>query len=125
MRRVKLDDDGCSVNFDHIVMVERKNDRALAWLVSGSNVYLQNVYPATHELFRLSEDVWVNPKYVSTVGIGFNKDAAFKDVMAKVDRDNDYYKQIQIETVLGRNSVVWADLYELDELDNLAGLLMN
>lgn len=125
MRRVKLDDDGCSVNFDHIVMVERKNDRVLAWLVSGSNVYLQDVYPVAHELFRLSRDVWVNPKYVSTVGIGFNKDAAFKDVMASIKRDDDYYKQIQVETVLGRNSVVWANLYELDELDNLAGLLLD
>lgn len=124
MRRVKLDDDGCSVNFDHIVMVERKNDYQIAHLVSGSTVGLVDVYPLAHELFRLSEDVWVNPEYVSTVGIGYNKDAAFKDVLAGVDRDNDYYKQIQVETVLGRNSVAWASLYELDELDNLAEYLM-
>lgn len=125
MRRVKLDDDGCSVNFDHVVMVERKKDYQIAHLVSGSTVGLKDVYPLAHELFQLSKDVWVNPEYVSTVGIGYNKDAAFVDVMADIHRDNDYYKQIQVETVLGRNSVVWANLYELDELDSLAGLLLD
>lgn len=125
MRRVKLDDDGCSVNFYHIVAVERKNDYQIAHLVSGSTVALKDVYPLAHELFRLSRDVWVNPQYVSTVGIGYNKAAAYKDMMANVDRDNDYYKQIQVETVLGRNHALWANLYELDELDNLAGLLLD
>ena len=125
MRRVRLDDDGCSVNFDHIVAVERKSDYQIAHLVSGSSVGLKDVYPLAHELFRLSRDVWVNPEYVSTVGIGFNKNAAFKDVMASIKRDDDYYMQIQVETVLGRNSVFWANLYELDELDNLAGLLLD
>lgn len=124
MRRVKLDDDGCSVNFDHIVAVERKDGRVLAWLVSGTNLYLQDVYPVAHDLFRLSKDVWVNPQYVSTVGLGYNKDAAFKDVLDGVDRDNDYYKQIAVETVLGRDRTLWAGYYELDELDNLAELLL-
>jgi hypothetical protein len=125
MRRVKLDDDGCSVNFDHIVTVERKEDYQIARLVSGSTVGLEDVYPVAHELFRLSRDVWVNPEYVSTVGIGYNKDAAFKDVMANITRADDYYKQIQVETVLGKNHAVWANLYELDELDSLAGLLLD
>ena len=126
MRRVRLDDDGCSVNFDHIVMLERKNGYQFVRLVSGSTVGLKDVYPLAHELFRLSEDVWVNPKYVSTVGIGYNKDAAFRDVMASsIQRPDDYYKQIQVETVLGSNFAVWPDLYRLDELDYLAGLLLD
>jgi len=125
MRRVRLDDDGCSVNFDHIVMVERKNDYQIARLVSGTTVGLKDVYPLVYDLFQLSSDTWVNPEYVSTVGVGYNKDQSFRDVMASITRPDNYYKQIQVETVLGRNYSVWPDLYELDDLDYLAGLLMD
>lgn len=118
-----MDDDGCSVNFNHIVMVERKNDIQYATLVSGSTVGLVDVYPLVYDLFQLSKDVWVNPEHVSTIGIGYNKSAAYKDAMNNVDRPIDYYKQIEVQTVLGRNYSVWPDLYTLDELNYLAELL--
>jgi hypothetical protein len=123
MRRIKLDDDGCSVNFNHIVMVEKKDDYQFARLVSGVTVGLWDVYPLVHDLFQLTKDVWVNPEHVSTVGIGYNKSAAYKDAMNGVDKPNDDYKQIEVQTVLGRNYSVWPDLYTLEELDYLAELL--
>lgn len=128
MRRVKLDDDGCSVNFDHIVMVEKIDNYAVARLVSGSTVTLKNVYSVAYDLIEVSIDpwVWVNPVHVSTVGVGYNSAASIRDVMDNKELgDTDHYTQVQIETVLGKNHYVWSDIYGVDEIDYLAGLLLD
>lgn len=123
MRRVKLNASGCSANFNHIVSVERKKDWIIARLVSGTTVLLEDVYPVVFDLFQVGKDTWVNPVHVSVVDVAYNKDEAFRDVMAGNAVGDKDYMQVRVETLLGEKHTLWADLYTLDELDYLAELL--
>lgn len=122
MKRMKVGDGW--VNMDHIVTVERRDGIQFARLLSGTTVGLAGVYPLVYELFQVSKDAWVNPDHVSIVEIGYNRGAAYQAIQAKEYTNKvEDYMQVRVETVLGRNHEVWADLYGLDEVDNLAGLL--
>ena len=123
MRRLKVDPSGCSINLDHIVMVEKTKEWILAWMVTGSSIVLSDVYPAAHDLVAVSPGVWVNPKHVVVVDVGYNKDQAFRDVMNNKNVQDGNYMQVRLETVLGEKKYVWSDIYGVDELDSLADLL--
>lgn len=121
---VRLNDHGSAVNFDHIVAVERTDDWQVARLVSGGTVVLKDIYPVAHDLFKVSKDVWVNPVHVSVVDVGYNKSAAFKDVMEGRDTgDTNDYMQVRVETVLGPVFTYWSDIYGVDEVEYLVRLL--
>lgn len=123
MNRVKLGRGGCSVNMDHIVMVERRDGIQFARLVSGSTVALSDVYPLAYDLFRVSQDVWVNPKQVSIVDTGYNKSAAYQAMTKDSDGPPTDYVQVRVETVLGSVHQIWSDIYGVDEVEYLAELL--
>lgn len=114
---------GGFVNLNHIVMVERRDGIQFARLVSGATVALADIYPLAHELFKVSGDTWVNPVHVSVVGVGYNKNAAFRDIMKDREKDDQDYTQVRVETVLGTNHQIWSDIYGVDEVDYLAELL--
>ena len=124
-----LDDDGCSVNLKYVVSVERdpfKAKEGIARLVSGSTVRLKDVYPTALELVKIghSPDVWVNAKYVCVVDIGFNRDAAYRDVSdAAFDATSDKYMQIRVETVLGEKHTLWCNTHEAEEVGHLAQIM--
>lgn len=123
MNQFKLGNGRGVVNLDHVVMIERRDDIQFARLVSGSCVALSDVYPLAHELFRVSDGAWVNPRHVSIVGTGYNKSAEYQDMMKKIDGPPEGYIQVRVETVLGTVHQIWVDDYSVDEVDYLAELL--
>jgi hypothetical protein len=67
--------------------------------------------------------VWVNPDHVSVVDVGYNKGAAFRDIMADKEKADKDYMQVRVETVLGSNHTAWSDIYGVDEVEYLVSAM--
>ena len=119
----RLDDDGCSVNLKYVVSVELDpfvEKQLILHMVSGSKRWLKNTDVASLGLVRVAvfPDVWVNPEYVCSVDVAFNKDAALADAF-KSDfslESNEKYMQVRVETVLGEGHWLWADTYGVKDV---------